>query len=99
MSLFDMLNTLKGDQDFSKIFFPFIDNAPSLEPRHYYIQMDKPNLRSLFALKHLKVYEKVPGQQVDFNMMIRESPGTNPLYHFQKEEENIRMKVWFSLIV
>ena len=72
MSLFDMLNTLKGDQDFYKIFFPFIDNAPSLEPRHYYIQMDKPNLRSLFALKHPKVYEKVPGQQVDFNMMIRE---------------------------
>ena len=95
ISLFDMLNNLTGDQNFSKIFYPFIDKAPILEPRHYYIQMDKPNLRSLFALKHPKVYVKVPGQRVDFNMMIKESPGTNPLYHFQKEEENIRMKVRF----
>ena len=40
-----------------------------------------------------KIITRSPGPRGDFNMMIRESPGTNPLYHFQKEEENIRMKV------
>ena len=73
--------------------FPFIDNASPVEFRKYYIQIDKSNHRSLLALKHPQLYEKLPGRKIDFFQTVEKSPGTNPLYHFQKTEEKIRQKV------
>ena len=90
-SLFDMLNI--SEVDFSKIYFPFIDNASRLEFRKYYVQMDKSDQKSLLSLKHPQVYEILPGRKVDFYQMVEKSPGSNPMYHFQKAEEKIRRKV------
>ena len=70
--------------------------------RQYHVQIDKPNQsvlhgvhqRSLLALKHPQLYKNIQGMRVDFRMAFEKSaPGTNPLYHLQKEEENTRYKV------
>ena len=56
--------------------------------------MDKPNQRSLLALKHPQLYKNIQGMRVDFRLAFEKSAvGTNPLYHLQKEEENTRYKV------
>ena len=65
-----------------------------LAVRQYHVQIDKPNQRSLLALKHPQLYKNIQGMRVDFRMAFEKSaPGTNPLYHLQKEEENTRYKV------
>ena len=65
-----------------------------LEFRQYHVQMDKPNQRSLLALKHQQLYENIQGQRVDFRMAFEKmAVGSNPLYYLQKEEENLRGEV------
>ena len=65
-----------------------------LAVRQYHVQIDKPNQRSLLALKHQQLYENIQGQRVDFRMAFEKmAVGSNPLYYLQKEEENLRGEV------
>ena len=96
-TLFGLLENKAFERNFSDFFFPHVERSPPVELRTFHLQIDKPDTRSLFALKHPQLYEKSTAMKIDFDTIYQTTPSVNPLYSLQLEEEKLRNRVCMKL--
>ena len=96
-TLFGLLENKAFEQNLSDFFFPHVERSPPVELRTFHLQIDKPDRRSLFALKHPQLYEKSTAMKIDFDTIYQTTPSVNPLYSLQLEEEKLRNRVCMKL--
>ena len=92
-TLFGLLENKAFEQNLSDFFFPHVERSPPVGLRTYHMQIDKPDRRSLFALKHPQLYEKSTAMKIDFGTIYQTTPSVNPLHGLQIEEEKLRNRV------
>ena len=97
-TLFGMLENKAFEQNFSDFFFPHVERSPPVGLRTYHLQIDKPDRRSLFALKHPQLYEKSTTMKIDFDAIYQATPSVNPLYGLQLEEDKLRNRVCIKIL-
>ena len=97
-SLFDLFDPNKVDSEpwneFAEAYFPY---AARPTPKNFttfgHTQIDSPNRRSKFALKHPQVHKKIIAMKVDFQTILKTDPGFDPLNFHHEELLKIRQKV------